>query len=249
MRRPFIAANWKMHKTVVEAASFARALLARVSSGPDVALAPVYPSLAAVGVELQGTRVGLCAQDIAVEDKGAFTGEVSGPLLTDVGCTHTLVGHSERRQYQGESDALVAQKVTAALRNGLVPIVCIGEQLEDREAGHTLAVVMRQLDAALADHEPPALTKIIIAYEPVWAIGTGRTATPEDAQAVHAAIRANLAARDPGLAERVRVIYGGSVKPESARALMAEPDVDGLLVGGASLEVTSFLAICEAAAA
>ena len=247
MRRPFIAANWKMHKTVVDAATFARAFASRVSAVPDVVLAPVFTALAAVGVEIDGTRIGLCAQDIAVEDSGAFTGEIGGPLLRDVGCTHALIGHSERRLHQAESDDLIAKKVTAALRNRLIPIICVGEQLADREAGRTLEVVLGQLDAALGDHDPATLSRIIIAYEPVWAIGTGRTATPKDAQEVHAAIRKNLVRRDSALAERVRVIYGGSVKPDSARALLSEPDVDGLLVGGASLEMTSFLAICEAA--
>ena len=249
-RIPFVAANWKMYKTKAEALAFVAELRAglRGDRRAEVCVAPGYPALDAVGQALAGSGVFLAAQDVGTHDQGAYTGEVSGAQLRDVGCTHVIVGHSERRQLFGDTDAVVNAKVKAALRHGLVPILCIGELLAQREAGTTNQVVLGQLDAALEGLSDAEVSRLIVAYEPVWAIGTGKTATPADAQAVHAAIRGRLSeVRGADLAAGVRVIYGGSVKPENAGQLLAEPDIDGALVGGASLETKTFLPIVEAA--
>ncbi len=250
-RTPLIAGNWKLHKTVGESVELARAVLHRLDrrSPTEVVVAPVYTALYAVHQALgEASRVGLAAQDVYWEDQGAFTGEVSAPLLKDVGCTYVIVGHSERRQLFGEQDDTVRRKVGAVLSHGLSAIVCIGETLEQREAGQTEPVVLGQLDAALSGLGASGLGPVVIAYEPVWAIGTGRTAKPADAQAVHAAIRARVRERfDARAADTLRILYGGSVKPDNARELLAQPDVDGALVGGASLTADGFLAIVEAA--
>jgi triosephosphate isomerase len=245
--KKLIAGNWKMHTTLAEARELARGIVQGLGEAPrpEVAVAPPYTALAAVAEVLAGTPVHLAAQDVFWEEKGAFTGAISPLMLVDVGCRLVIIGHSERRQHFGETDATVNRKVKAALRTGLAPIVCVGETLAEREEGRTLAVVERQIREGLAGLPADAGARLVIAYEPVWAIGTGRTATPAQAQEVHAFIRTLL----PGLlgTARVRILYGGSVTPDNAAALLAEPDIDGALVGGASLMAASFLAIIAAA--
>ena len=244
MRRPFLAANWKMHKTVGEAVAFARELLPRVKSArAEIAVAPPFTALAALGEALAGSNVALAAQNVHPEPKGAFTGEIAPGMLADVGCTWAIVGHSERRALFGESDAFIARKVAALFAAGLRPILCVGETLDEREAGRTFAVLEAQLSGSLAELPAERAAELVIAYEPVWAIGTGRTATPETAQEAHAWIRGWLRARYPAAADAIRIQYGGSVKPENAAELLAQPDVDGALVGGASLEPESFARI------
>lgn len=247
-RRPFIAANWKLQKTIAETRAFAitiRGDLANITA--SVAVAPSFTLLATAVDTFAGTSVYVAAQDLSMHDAGAFTGEVSGVQLRDVGCTATLIGHSERRQHHGETDEIVRKKLSAALRHGLLPILCIGETLAEREAGQTNEVVLGQLTRALDGSTPAELRTLVIAYEPVWAIGTGRTATPLDAQDVHSAIRQALSDRDAQLASETRILYGGSVNPGNASALLAQPDIDGALVGGASLDADSFLRIVRAA--
>lgn len=249
-RKPLVVGNWKLHNNLAASESLARAVIAGTEglTGVDVAVAPVFVSLPTVSRVLDGSRVALAAQDVHSEDKGAFTGEVSAPLLADVGCRFCIVGHSERRQYFGETDALVKKKVAALLRAGLTPIVCVGETLAQRDAGHAVATVLGQLDAIFDEKDASTLARVVIAYEPVWAIGTGRVASPEDAQAMHAAIRGRLAERiDTDAAARIPLLYGGSVKPDNAGDLMAEADIDGALVGGASLDAAGFCAIVRAA--
>lgn len=254
-RTPLVAGNWKLHGTIAESVELARTVLHRLdrASQTEVVVAPAFTALWAVHQALsthgprEAARVGLAAQDVYWEDHGAFTGEVSAPLLKDVGCTYVIVGHSERRQLFGEQDDAVRRKAAALLSHGVTPIVCIGETLEQREAGRTEGVVLGQLDAALTGLDRGSVARVVIAYEPVWAIGTGRTAKAADAQAVHAAIRARLGERHGDAAEAVRILYGGSVKPDNAGELMAQPDIDGALVGGASLKADSFLAIVQAA--
>jgi triosephosphate isomerase (TIM) len=245
MRRPVIAANWKMYKTSGEAARFASELARALRSAEpvEVAIAPSFTNLAAVRGEIGGTAVRLAAQNVHPELEGAFTGEVSAAMLVDAGCSHAIVGHSERRALFGETSAFVSAKVAAAQRAGLVPIVCVGETLVEREAGRTFAVLQEQVEGSLAAAEPRLAADLILAYEPVWAIGTGRTATPEIAQEAHAFLRKCLQTRFGVAAEAIRIQYGGSVKPANIAALMAQPDIDGALVGGASLDLESFLAI------
>jgi len=242
-RVPIIAGNWKLNKTVAEALALVTEIKNAVASIRDVevAVAPVYTALQAVGKRLEGTGIGLAAQDCYFEDSGAFTGQVSVPLLKDVGCTYVIVGHSERRQLFGETDAGVNKKAKAVLKHGLKPIVCIGETLAERDGNKTLAVVGQQLNAALDGLVADDLRNVVIAYEPVWAIGTGRNATPAQAQEVHGFIRKELRARFGEVADEVRIQYGGSVKPDNVATLMAEPDIDGALVGGASLTADSFI--------
>jgi triosephosphate isomerase (TIM) len=247
-RRPLIAGNWKMNLGGGAGVELARAVVALTTSVPhvDLVIAPPFTALAACAHECDESRVELAGQNVYSKDSGAFTGEVSAPMLVDAGCRWVIVGHSERRQHFGETDAQVAEKVVAALRGGLVPIVCVGETLQEREAGTTLQVVERQVRAflsILASHD----TSVAIAYEPVWAIGTGKTAGPAEAQEVHVAIRGWLRHQAPELAARTRILYGGSVKADNARDLLAAADVDGALVGGASLDATSFGAIAHAA--
>ena len=248
-RRCLIAGNWKMNKTPDETASFLDAFLPRLRSSPEteVLLIPPYTSLEAAGRRLSGTRIGLGAQDVHHEASGAYTGAVSAPMLAGCGCRYVLVGHSERRRVFGDDDDAVRRKLEAALDAGLRPILCVGETLEERRAGETNAVLTRQLSAALDGLEHDATDRIVIAYEPVWAIGTGETATPEQAQEAIAGVRVWLADRFDGpTAAKVRILYGGSVKPENAAELVGLPDVDGALVGGASLEPEAFAAIVEA---
>jgi triosephosphate isomerase len=245
-RVPLLAGNWKMHGAGADAVQLAAAVADGVRDVTDreVLLAPPFPSLAAVAARLKGRRLLLAAQNLHWEDKGAYTGEVSGPMLRAVGCTHVIVGHSERRQLFGDTDEWVARKVAAALRHDLTPIVCVGETLGEREANETWAVTDRQTRAALFGLDAAAIAKLVLAYEPVWAIGTGKVATPEQAQEVHGALRALLAElAGPDVAAAVRILYGGSVKPDNIDALMRQPDLDGALVGGASLNAADFTRI------
>jgi triosephosphate isomerase len=249
-RRPLIAANWKMHKTLVEAEAFARELLPLVAgASAEVAVAPSFVALAALGRALAGSAVALAAQNVNPNEQGAFTGEISPAMLADAGCRYAIVGHSERRALYGESSAFVAAKAAALLAKDIRPIVCVGESLAEREAGRTLAVVGAQLRESLASVPPGRASEIVVAYEPVWAIGTGRTATPQIAQEVHAALRRELGALFGATGEAIRIQYGGSVKADNTADLMAQPDIDGALVGGASLEAKSFAAIVRAAGA
>jgi triosephosphate isomerase len=246
IRRKFIAGNWKMHTTRSEAVALARAVAEGVGPGRavDVAVCPPSVYLDAVGQVLAGTPVGLGGQNCYHASKGAFTGEISPVMLRDVGCRYVIVGHSERRQLFHETDADVHRKLVAALEVGLVPIVCVGETLAQREAGQTAAVVRGQLSGALADLPAEQAGRIVIAYEPVWAIGTGVVATPGQAEEVHADLRRWLAERyNPALAAEVRIQYGGSVTADNAFSLLSQPNIDGALVGGASLKAESFLAI------
>ena len=246
MRVPVMAGNWKMYKTAREAAEVIRALRARVAdvTGVDVVVCPPFTALAAALEAARDSRIAIGAQDCHWEKEGAFTGEVAAPMLADLGCRHAIVGHSERRQYFGETDATVDRKVEAVLAHGLTCIGCLGETLQEREAGQTLHVLERQLRGGFARHLTSA--RLVIAYEPVWAIGTGRTATPDQAQEVHAFLRGLVAEVAGGdAAARLRILYGGSVKPDNVAALMAQPDVDGGLVGGASLDPASFARIVK----
>ena len=243
MRKALIIGNWKMHKTVGEAVEFARALSVGLSGTDDrdVAIAPPFTALYALREALRGSTIALCAQDVHGEDQGPFTGEVSAPMLADVGCRYGLVGHSERRRHFGESNEQVNRKARALLRAGISPVVCVGESLEEREAGQTFSVVRRQLKEGLNNLSADDIRRTIVAYEPVWAIGTGKTASPGQAQEVHDFIRQFIGHRaGKEAAAEVRILYGGSVNPENAASLMAQKDIDGLLAGGASLEVDSF---------
>ncbi len=248
-RQKFVCGNWKLNKTVAEATALVKELAAGLAGDArvQVAVAPVFTALPAVAQALAGTPIQLAAQDVHWEAQGAFTGEVSAPLLADVGVKHVIVGHSERRQLFGETDESVRKKVGAVLAAGLRPIVCVGETLAEREAGRTLDVVGRQVRGGLAGLPADTLAAITLAYEPVWAIGTGKTATTAQAQEVHAAIRAILRELGGAAADSIRIQYGGSVKPENAAELMAQADVDGALVGGASLKAKDFLAIVKGA--
>ena len=246
MRKPFIAGNWKMNLTTREAVALAKKLVESLAgvTQVEIGIAPVYTVLAAVAEVVRGSNVQLLAQNLFWVDSGAYTGEVSGPMLKDAGCSHVIVGHSERRQYFGETDESVNKKLKAAFASGLVPIFCVGETLNEREQGRTQAVVERQVKGGLQDIPRADAAGIVVAYEPVWAIGTGKTATPAQAQEVHAQIRGLLARRyDQELADQVRIQYGGSVKADNINELMRQPDLDGALVGGASLKADSFTAI------
>jgi len=246
-RTPYIAANWKMQKTVAEAAEFIDALLPRIAATQsDVVVCPPFTALSAVVERRYGTAVKVAAQNMHEEEAGAFTGEVSAPMLVELDVEAVVLGHSERRQYFGESDEALARKVPAALAADLEPILCIGESEEARDSGETEAVLERQLEIDLGAVGVEDLERVVIAYEPIWAIGTGRTATNEQAQQACAFIRDVLRARGAA-ANRIRILYGGSVKPANAAELMAQPDVDGALVGGASLDPEEFAAIVEAA--
>ena len=248
-RKPFVAGNWKMHKTVAEGVELVKALRELVGGieGVRVAVAPPFTAIHSVAQLLTGSRIEVAGQNVHWESQGAFTGEISCGMLREAGATCVIVGHSERRQFFGETDETVNQRAKAALAAGLTPIVCVGETLEEREANRTLEVVGRQVRGGLAGLSAAQLAETVIAYEPVWAIGTGRTATAAQAQEVHAAIRAILREIGGEVAERMPIQYGGSVKPSNAAELLGQPDVDGALVGGASLEAASFAAIVEAA--
>ena len=247
MRKPVIAGNWKMFKLLNEAVESALALKPLVANAShcDVVIAPVFTALKSVADRLEGSNVKVAAQDCAIQnDFGPHTGEVAPVMLKDAGCSHVIIGHSERRQTYGETDESVNWKTLAATAAGLIPIVCVGEQLAEREGGEAEKVVKKQLDGGLSGLTANDLERIIIAYEPVWAIGTGKTATPEQAQEMHGFIRNSLAeTHGETVADGVRVLYGGSVKPENIATLMSQPDVDGALVGGASLEADSFAKI------
>jgi len=246
MRVPYLAANWKMHKTVAETEAFLEELLPKLPEGPEVVVCPPYPSLARA-VELCGDRVAVAAQNMHESESGAFTGEVSAPMLVELGVRAVVLGHSERREHFGESDEALARKLPAALDAGLQPILCVGENLDEREGGETEAKLERQIEADLAGLSDDRLADLVVAYEPIWAIGTGRTASAEQAQEAIEFIRGRVAKRSADAADSVRILYGGSVKPGNAAELVSQPDVDGALVGGASLEPGDFLAIVEAA--
>jgi triosephosphate isomerase len=247
VRRLLVAGNWKMHGTRASAEALVAAVVAKLPKSADAAVLPPFPYVAALIEKHAGSGLAFGAQDLSEHAQGAYTGEVSAAMLKDVGCTYVLAGHSERRQYHAESDDLVARKFIAAQGAGLVPIFCVGETLDERDGGATEAVIARQLDAVVARAGIGAFGKAVLAYEPVWAIGTGRTATPEQAQAVHKFIRDKLAALDGTIAGSLRLLYGGSVKPSNAAELFGQPDVDGGLIGGASLVAEDFLAISAAA--
>jgi triosephosphate isomerase len=246
-RTPYIAANWKMHKTVAEAASVVDALLPRIAATQhDIVICPSYLALSEVVERSRGSAVRVAAQNMHEEASGAFTGEVSAPMLVEADVDAVILGHSERRQYFNETDEALARKVPAALAAGLEPILCVGESEEARDADQTEGVLVRQLQADLAGVESAKLAEVVVAYEPIWAIGTGRTATPEQAQEACSFIRDVLLERGAA-ADAARILYGGSVKPGNAAELMAQPDIDGALVGGASLDPEDFAAIVEAA--
>lgn len=247
MRKKLVAGNWKMHGSLAENAALLSALKPALAGIEAVVCVP-FPYLAQAQAELTGSSIAWGAQNVSEQAKGAFTGEVSASMLLDFGCTYVIVGHSERRSLYGESDALVARKYVAAQTAGLTPILCVGESLAERESGVTEAVVSRQLDAVIDAAGVASLARAVIAYEPVWAIGTGKTASPEQAQAVHAFIRGRVAALDASVADQLVIQYGGSVKAANAAELMAQPDIDGGLIGGASLVADEFVAICRAAA-
>ncbi len=249
MRRKLVAGNWKMNGS----RKSAQALVGAIKQGAarlknvETVLCPPFVYLGEVGAQLAGSNILLGAQNLCDKTDGAYTGEIAGAMLRDVGCAYVIVGHSERRSLYGEDDALVALKVVAALRAGLKPILCVGETLQEREQNSTEAVVARQLDAVLKVVGVEGLAQGVIAYEPVWAIGTGRTATPAQAQEVHAYLRGRIAAHDVTIAGKIQILYGGSVKADNAAELFTMPDIDGGLIGGASLHAGQFLVICCAA--
>ena len=249
MRQMLVAGNWKMHGSLKANQQLLQDVLAGVSEmgGMSAAVCVPFPYLAQAQAALSGTVLAWGAQNLSEQPQGAFTGEVSAAMLNDFGCKYVLVGHSERRAIYGESDALVAEKFAAALAAGLCPVLCVGETLAQREAGETMAVVSAQMDAVLKRVGVAAFSGAVVAYEPVWAIGTGRTATSAQAQEVHAAIRAQIAAADATVAEGLQILYGGSVKPANAVELFGMPDIDGGLIGAAALVAADFLAICRAA--
>lgn len=249
MRQKIVAGNWKLHGS----RQFATELVGQVAAGlplegVQLVILPPLPYLGDLVEDFEGTALAFGAQDVSSNEKGAYTGEVSAAMLVDVGASYGLVGHSERRQYHRESSELVARKFVAAIHAGLIPVLCVGETLEQREAGDTEQVIASQLLPVLDLAGVEAFARAVVAYEPVWAIGTGRTATPEQAQAVHAFIRGVVAARDARIAGSLPLLYGGSVKPDNAAELLSQPDIDGGLVGGASLVAADFLAIARAAA-
>jgi triosephosphate isomerase len=248
-RRPLVAGNWKMHGSRAENAALLEGLLhaKHTDANAEVLVCPPFVYLLEAARMLKSTHIALGAQSVCAEPVGAFTGEVSASMLKDVGCDYAIVGHSERRAIYKEDDALVARKFVAVQSQGLTPILCVGETLDEREGGNTFAVVARQLNSVLDVTGAAAFASAVIAYEPVWAIGTGKNATSEQAQEVHAFIRAEVAKRDATIAGGVRILYGGSVKAANASEIFAMPDVDGGLVGGASLKADEFLKICAAA--
>ena len=246
-RTPYVAANWKMHKTVEETEAFLEAFLTGAAENVDIVVCPPFTSLEAAVELCAQSRVRVAAQNMHEEDAGAFTGEISAPMLLELGVEAVVLGHSERRAHFGESDDALARKVPAALAAGLEPILCVGETEAERDADDTESVLLRQVTEDLAGVGGDRLADVVIAYEPVWAIGTGRTATPDQADEAIGFIRRTVADRDPGAAERIRILYGGSVKPANADELMAREEIDGALVGGASLEPGDFEAIVAAA--
>ena len=248
MRRTLIAGNWKMNGSLDANAALLRGLTAAApNAAADVAVCVPAPYFAQCQAALSGSSIGLGAQDVSAHAGGAYTGEIAAPMLRDFGCRFAIVGHSERRSYHGESNHTVGLKAAAVLAAGLTPIACVGETLGERDAGQTVAVVSAQLDAILDAVSLADLGRLVVAYEPVWAIGTGKTATPEMAQDVHAQIRSRIAVRDALAANGVQILYGGSMKPDNARQLLAMPDIDGGLIGGAALKAEDFNAIIQAA--
>lgn len=250
MRRPLIAANWKMNNTVPDALKFVAALESdlKATGSVDVVIAPPFTALYSTGVALSETGIQLGAQNLFWEDVGAYTGEISGAFLVDIGCKYVIVGHSERRQLFGETDETVNKRLKAALRHDLVPIFCVGETLAQREANKTWEVIEGQLKGGLVQLDLGSIDNFVIAYEPVWAIGTGKNATSAEAQEIHALIRKFLSSHySPEVADKVRILYGGSVKPSNCRELLAQQDIDGALVGGASLDPKHFAAIVRGA--
>ncbi len=247
MRKPFLAANWKMNKTVQEGLEFLQAFQPLISSveGREIVIAPPFTALHALSKALEtNEKIVLAAQNMHFEEKGAFTGEISPLMLKELGVKWVILGHSERRHIFGERDDTIAKKVASALAHDIGPILCVGETLDEREADNTFTVLKQQVDSGLAEVDPENAVKVVLAYEPVWAIGTGKTASPEQAQEAHAFIRGLLASRyGSTVAEQIRILYGGSVKPSNAGELLAKPDVDGALVGGAALDPDSFAGI------
>ncbi len=248
MRKRLVAGNWKMHKTPSEARHWFQELIDQLpSTQAEPALLVPFTHLPYASEVLEGHGVSWGAQDVSAHPEGAYTGEVSARMLADLACKYTIVGHSERRSYHAESDALVAEKARRLLEQGITPILCVGEPLQIREAGEHVEYTLRQLEGSLEGVNPPSASHLVIAYEPVWAIGTGKTATPEDAEAMHRAIRGWLIARyGSGFAEELRILYGGSVKPDNATALFSQPNIDGGLVGGASLKLGDYLQLLTA---
>jgi len=248
-RRTLVAGNWKMNGSRADSTALVNGLKQGIASvkNADLAVCPPYILIPLAADLLKGTAIAVGGQNLNINTSGAFTGEIAGPMLKDAGCRYVIVGHSERRSLYGENDAVVADKFKAAQDHGLVPILCVGELLEEREANRTEAVVARQLDAVIAKSGIAAFANAVIAYEPVWAIGTGKTASPEQAQAVHKFIRDKLAKLDAGVAGGVRILYGGSMKASNAKELLGQPDIDGGLIGGASLQAEEFLNIGRAA--
>lgn len=249
MRQPFVAGNWKLNGSKQNTVQLLEGILGGIKDvkKAEVAVCPPSVYLQQVSEILKGSPVQWGAQNVSEHASGAFTGEVAAPMLTDFGCKYCIIGHSERRSIFGETDEQVAQKFTALIKTGIIPILCVGELLEERESGKTEQVVGRQVDAVLSHAGIEQFSKAVIAYEPVWAIGTGKTATPDQAQDVHAFIRQRLAEKDSSVAENVQILYGGSVKPDNAAELFTQADIDGGLIGGASLDASGFLSICCAA--
>ena len=247
MRQPMVAGNWKMNGSSDSVKELISGIKAGVGeANAEVVVCPPFVYIPSVADAIGDSGIKLGAQNMCDQDAGAFTGEVSGPMLKDVGCEYVIIGHSERRAMYGETDEVTAIKYGAVLKNGLKPIFCIGETLEEREGGITEEVVGRQIDAILNSDGVASLANAVLAYEPVWAIGTGKTASPEQAQAVHAFIRGKIAEQDEVIAEGLRILYGGSMNPGNAAELRSQPDIDGGLIGGASLKAEDFLAICTA---
>lgn len=249
MRQPLVAGNWKMNGSRASIADLLGGLKAGIGqvTAAEVAVCAPAVYIADAQTQLDGTAIAWGGQDVSIHASGAYTGEIAGAMLVDFGCRFVIIGHSERRAYHGETDKTVAEKFTAARAAGLVPILCVGETLEEREQGITEQVVARQLDAVIEHCGIDAVGEGVVAYEPVWAIGTGKTASPEQAQEVHAFIRGRLASNSQAVADQVRVLYGGSMNPKNAAELLAQDDIDGGLIGGASLKADDFLAVCTAA--
>lgn len=249
-RTPYVCGNWKMHNTIGDAMTLVDALVPLVEplAGVEVGVAPAFTAIASVAKRLTGSKIRVCSQNVHFEAQGAYTGEISVAMIKDAGCAYAIIGHSERRTLFGETDEGCGRKVGAVLKSGVRPILCVGETLAERDGNKTLEVVARQLAAGIAEVRPEQAAELVVAYEPVWAIGTGRTATPAQAEEVHAALRKMLADKlGADGAEVVRIQYGGSMKPENARDLMLQPNIDGGLIGGAALKAESFAAICKAA--
>ncbi len=249
MRKPLVAGNWKMNGSRESNNALIKGIIEGSSqvTNAEILVCPPFVYISEVAALLEGTDIAYGSQDVAKEEVGAYTGEISVSMLKDIGCTYAIVGHSERRALYGDTDKIVAQKFAAAQNGGLTPVLCVGELLEEREAGQTEAVVEKQLQAVVDLVGISALEKSVVAYEPVWAIGTGKTASPEQAQEVHAFIRGWISKEDAAVAEKVRILYGGSVKAANAKELFSQADIDGGLIGGASLAADEFISICEAA--